>query len=98
MRQAMVFGRPLPPRLARAAVEYAPTLRRQAWLGYLLLATGLLYVAGATLEIVKRGSPWWDWASYEVLGVVWLIVSVVWFRAMRRAGRAVRDGYWPERS
>lgn len=42
MRRAMMRGRPLPPRLARAAVQYAPTLQHQAWVGYLLLVPGVL--------------------------------------------------------
>ena len=98
MRLAMIFGRPLPPRLARTAVEYAPALRNQAWLGYLLVATGVLYAAGALVEIIKHASPWWEWAGHEVLGAVWLTVGVLWFRATRRAGRAAREGYWPERT
>ena len=96
MRQAMIFGRPLPPRLARAAVEYAPTLRSQAWLGCLQLVVGALYAAGALVEILMHGSPWWEWAVHEVLGVGCLTLGVLWFRAARRAGRAARDGYWPE--
>jgi len=98
MRLAMIFGRPLPPRLARTAVEYAPALRNQAWLGYLLVATGVLYAAGALVEIIKHASPWWEWAGHEVLGAVWLTVGGLWFRVTRRAGRAAREGYWPERT
>lgn len=96
MRSAMMLGRPLPPRLARAAVQYAPTLQSQAWLGYLLLMMGALFVAMGTVQIFTHGFPWWESACYAVAGVGWLTTGVWWFWAARRAGRAARTGQWPE--
>ena len=98
MRSAMMLGRPLPPRLASAAVQYAPTLQSQAWLGYLLLTMGVPFVAMGAVQIFLHGFPWWESAGYEVAGVGWLTSGVLWFRAARRAGRAAREGCWPERA
>ena len=68
MRSAMMLGRPLPPRLASAAVQYAPTLQSQAWLGYLLLTMGVPFVAMGAVQIFLHGFPWWESAGYEVAG------------------------------
>jgi hypothetical protein len=98
MRSAMIFGRPLPPRLAHAAVRYAPTLEGQAWLGYLMLTMGVLFVAMGTVQVFTHGFPWWESACYAVAGVGWLTMGVLWFLAARRAGRAAREGRWPEQA
>jgi hypothetical protein len=92
----MMWGRPLPPRLARAAVEYAPELQRQAWAGYLSAGLAVLYVLLGVVGIVHR-VDWWMPVAWMLLGVAWLLLGLRWLRAARRAGRAVREGHWPER-
>jgi len=96
MRRAMIRGRPLPPRLARAAVQYAPELHSQAWLGWFLLVMSLLYALVGAGQALWGGHGWWLFAGWEVLAVIALAASRQWFRAARRAGQAARDGLWPE--
>ena len=98
MRRAMVRGRPLPPRLARAAVQYAPKLHSQAWLGWLLLGMSLLYALLGVIQALVGGFVWWLPVSWEIAAAIWLTGSGWWLRATRRAGRAVREGYWPEQA
>ena len=99
MRRAMVRGRPLPPRLAHAAVQYAPKLHSQAWLGWLLLAMSLLSALFGAVQALVGGSPWWLLPTgWEILAVIALAGSWRWFRAARRAGRAAQTGRWPEQA
>ena len=98
MRRAMIRGRPLPPRLARAAVQYAPTLHSQAWAGWFLLVMSLLYAVLGAVQALGGGFGWWLPAGWEILAVTGLAGSRMWFRAARRAGRAAQEGYWPERA
>jgi hypothetical protein len=95
MRWAMVRGRPLPPRLARAAVQYAPRLQRHSYLGYLLLAMGLLHVPFVIWGVSHRFG-WWMAVAWLAVGLCWLLLGGWWLWLTRRAGRAVRDGFWPE--
>jgi hypothetical protein len=34
--------------------------------------------------------------AWLLFGVLWLLLGVRWFWVVRRAGQAVRDGFWPE--
>lgn len=95
--RAMMLGRPLPPRLARAAAEHAHHLQTQSWYGWLTLAFGLLFGVLAALGAGGHVMAWWMPVGWALIGVCWLGVSAVWFRAVARAKRAVRDGRWPER-
>jgi hypothetical protein len=97
MRRAMIRGRPLPPRLARAAVQYAPKLHSQAWLGWFLLVMGLLYALFGAVQALAGGFVWWLPVCWEIAAVIGLVGSWQWFRVARRAGRAAQDGFWPER-
>ena len=44
VKKAMMWGRPLPPRLAHAAVQYAPKLQKGIWRGWLFLGIGVAFV------------------------------------------------------
>ena len=94
---AMVWGRPLPPRLARVAVQHAPALQAQAWYGWMLIALGLLFGLFAALT---TGSGGWLIQVAAVLvavaGLGWLLIGAIWLRAVTRARRAARTGRWPE--
>lgn len=96
MRRAMMRGRPLPPRLARAAVQYAPKLHNQAWLVWPLLFMGLLYAMFGAVQALAGGFVWWLPVSWEIAAAIWLAGSGWWFWTARRAGRAARTGHWPE--
>jgi hypothetical protein len=97
MQRAMMWGRPLPPRLARAAVQYAPKLQRQSWRGWLLLLALFFAVPGVGLGSTP-GVSWWVPVGYAIVAVGWLLQAGQWLWAARRAGRAVREGHWPERT
>ncbi|HEX4256825.1 MAG TPA: hypothetical protein VH089_17160 [Streptosporangiaceae bacterium] len=99
VKSAMMWGRPLPPRLARVAVQHAPMMQTQAWYGYWLLVVSLILglscalTAGLPAGVVSVvGIP------LAVVAVLWLLLGVGWLRAVARARRAARDGYWPERA
>jgi hypothetical protein len=96
MRRAMILGRPVPPRLARAAVEYAPELQREAWVGYLSAGMAVLYVLLGVVGIVHWVN-WWMPVAWMSFGVAWLLLGLWWLWAVRRAGKTVREGRWPER-
>ena len=99
VRNAMTWGRPLPPELARVAVKHAPVLQGQAWYGWLLIGLSLLF--GLIEGLLVTGSKGWllhvAGILLAVAGVLWLLAGVIWLRAVARCRRVVREGHWPER-
>ena len=98
MLRAMTTGRPLPPRLARAAVQYAPKLQHQAYLAYLIFTMGALVAGLAVWAGIGGRLDWWPVVSWSAFGVSLMLVGRDRLRATRRARQTVRDGYWPEES
>ena len=99
VQKAMMWGRPLPPRLARVAVQHAPALQGQAWYGWLLIGLSLMF-AGVAAATAGPGGELIHVADglLAVAGLAWLFLGVSWLRAVARARRAARTRYWPERS
>ena len=98
VKSAMMWGRPLRPRLARAAVQHAPMMQTQAWYGYWLIVVGLLFTVPAGLTAGSSGP------LIKVVAIVlgvdavrWFVLGAGWLRAVARARRAARTGQWPER-
>ena len=98
MQRAMTTGRPLPPRLARAAMQYAPKLQHQAYLAYLMFTLGALFAVLAVWAGIRGRVNWWLAVSWSAFGIGWVLQGRDRLRAVRRAKQTVRDGYWPERS
>jgi hypothetical protein len=94
VKNAMTWGRPLPPRLARVAVEHAPMLAAQAWYGYWMITLGLVFGLIAALFVWAIG---WMGAATAVTAMLWLLLGAGWLRAVAQARRAARTGQWPVR-
>jgi hypothetical protein len=98
VKQAMLWCRPLPPRLARVAVQHAPMMGTQAWFGYWMIVLGLIFglsaamTAGLAAGVVSVVS-----ILLAVAPVLWLLLGASWLRAVARARRAARTGQWPVR-
>jgi hypothetical protein len=99
VKNAMLWGRPLPSRLASVAVQHAPTLQGQAWYGWVLIGLGLAFGGSAAVSV---GSSGWllrvAGVLLAVVGAAWLLLGVVWLRAVVRARQVAGTGYWPERA
>jgi hypothetical protein len=99
VRDAMTWGRPLPPRLARVAVQHAPMMQTQAWYGFRLMALSLIFeLIGWPILVPSTGLLHAMGLSIVTVGVLWLLIGVIWLRAVARSRRTGREGYWPERS
>ncbi len=96
VKKAMMWGRPLPPRLARVAVQHAPMMGTQAWYGYWMIALGMIFGLSTALTAGLAAGV------LSVVGIVlavdtvlWLLLGASWLRAVARARRAARTGQWP---
>jgi hypothetical protein len=94
VKNAMTWGRPLPPALARAAVQHAPMLQTQAWYGRYLVTLSVVF---AGLAVLATWSIGWPGAFVAFAAAAQLLNGVLWLRAVARARRVVREGRWPER-
>jgi hypothetical protein len=94
VKSAMIWGRPLPPVLARVAVQHAPMLQTQAWYGYFLVMLGVVFAGFTALAI---WTVEWPGAVAGLAAVAQLLIGATWLRAVRRARRATREQHWPER-
>ncbi len=97
MLRAMMWGRPLPPRLARAAVQDAPKLQKDAWRGWLFLGIGVAFVGLSIAEADTSRIHWWVPIGYVAVAAGWMWSGGQMLLTARQARRAVRDRYWPER-
>ena len=70
--RAMTWGRPLPPRLARAAVQYAPKLLKDAWRGWLFLGIGVAFVGLSIAEADTSRIHWWVPIGYVAVAAGWM--------------------------
>lgn len=95
VKSAMTWGRPLPPALARAALQHAPMMQTQAWYGRCLVTLGVVF---AGLTVLATWSTGWVGAFAAFPAAAQLLIGVLWLRAVARARRAVREGHWPERA
>ena len=95
VKKAMIWGRPLPPELAQAALAHAPKLQTQAWYGRFALTLAAVFAALTLASVLGGTTHWWVSLSYAVPAVCQLVVGGGWLRAVARAERAVRDGRWP---
>ncbi len=93
VKRAMMWGRPLPPRLARVAEQHAPMLQTQAWYGRYLVTLSVVFAGLAVLATWSVGVPG---AFVALAAAAQLFNGVLWLRAVARARRVVREGRWPE--
>lgn len=93
VKRAMMWGRPLPPRLARVAVQHASMMQTQAWYGRYLVTLGVVFAGLTVLAIWFAG---WAGAFAALAAAAQLLNGVLWLRAVARARRAVREERWPE--
>ena len=97
VKKAMMWGRPLPPRLAGVAVQHAPMMGTQAWYGYGLLVVALIFGLSTALTAgLAAGVTPVVGIFLAVDTVLWLLLGASWLRAVARARRAARTGRWPE--
>src|SRR6201995_1846923 len=93
----MTWGRPLPPRLANSAVQYAPTVPNRAGQGKFLLVLGLAFVGLSIAEAYTPPMHWWGPIGWAGAAAGWLWAGAQMLLTARQARRAARDRYWPER-
>jgi len=98
VRNAMMWGRPLPPRLARVAVQHAPMMQTQAWYGYRMMVPGLVIgLLGCLITGFMSGFIGIAGLGAVTAGALWVLIGVIWLRAVARSRRVTRTGSWPER-
>ena len=92
---AMTRGRPLPPRLARAASEHARHPGLATFMGcfYLVIAVGWLVSAAVGSAVATSswslGLRWFLSIGFVALGTFWLAIA-------SNSRRAIRAGHWPQ--
>jgi hypothetical protein len=95
---AMVRGRPLPARLARAATERGHQLRWSAsFFGYFYLVFGVVWLTIAVTDIARHSTQWLLLAFQWFAAVGFLSLGVAWLAFCANVKRAERAGPWPER-
>lgn len=98
VKSAMTWGRPLPPRLAPVAVQHASMMREQAWYGYRMMALGLVIgLLGCLIAVLTSGFIEIAGLGAASAGLLWLLIGVIWLRAVAWSRRVARTGRWPER-
>jgi predicted lipid-binding transport protein (Tim44 family) len=98
VKNAMTWRRPLPPRLARVAVQHAPMMQTQAWYGYRMMVLGLVIgLLGSLITGLTSGFIGIAGLGAASAGLLWLLIGVIWLRAVAWSRRAARTGRWPER-
>jgi apolipoprotein N-acyltransferase len=95
---AMIRGRPLPARLARAATERGHQLRWSAsFFGYLYLVLGVLWLTAVVGDVIRHSPQWLLLAFYCFAAVGFLSAGAAWLAVIANVKRAERAGPWPER-
>src|ERR1700727_2202825 len=84
VKNAMTWGRPLPPRLARVAVQHASMMQDQAWYGRRQRTLGL--VSGGIAAALASFTSCWP--VMVAAAATELLTAAIWFRAVARARRA----------
>ena len=94
---AMVWGRPLPARFARAATERGQQLRGVSFFGYFYLVLGVVWLTIAVTDIVRHAPRGLLQAFQWFAAVGFLSVGAAWLAVFANVKRAERAGQWPER-